>query len=85
MSSDIEIARKANMEPILDIGAKLDIPFKALRPFGHFKAKLSSTWLQNQSKKKNMIVLMSQNFLCKKIHVVYEWNLWRLNIGMKFN
>ena len=53
MSSDIEIARKANMEPILDIGAKLDIPFKALRPFGHFKAKLSPTWLQNQSKKKN--------------------------------
>ena len=52
MSSDIEIARKANMEPILDIGAKLDIPFKALRPFGHFKAKLSPTWLQNQSKKK---------------------------------
>ena len=25
MSSDIEIARKANMEPILEIGAKLDI------------------------------------------------------------
>ena len=53
MSSDIEIARKANMEPIMDIGTKLDIPFKALRPFGHFKAKLSPTWLQNQSKKKN--------------------------------
>ena len=52
MSSDIEIARQAKMEPILDIGAKLDIPFKALRPFGHFKAKLSPTWLQNQSKKK---------------------------------
>ena len=50
MSSDIEIARKANMEPIMDIGTKLDIPFKALRPFGHFKAKLSPTWFQNQSK-----------------------------------
>ena len=58
MSSDIEIARKANMEPILDIGAKLDIPFKALRPFGHFKAKLSPTWLQNQSKKKNAKLIL---------------------------
>ena len=58
MSSDIEIARKANMEPIMDIGAKLDIPFKALRPFGHFKAKLSPTWLQNQSKKKNAKLIL---------------------------
>ena len=26
MSSDIEIARNANIKPILDIGAKLNIP-----------------------------------------------------------
>ena len=58
MSSDIEIARKAKMEPIMDIGTKLDIPFKALRPFGHFKAKLSPTWLQNQSKKKNAKLIL---------------------------
>ena len=58
MSSDIEIARKANMEPIMDIGTKLDIPFKALRPFGHFKAKLSPTWLQNSSKKKNAKLIL---------------------------
>ena len=58
MSSDIEIARKANMEPIMDIGTKLDIPFKALRPFGHFKAKLSPTWLQNQTKKKNAKLIL---------------------------
>ena len=58
MSSDIEIARKANMEPIMDIGTKLDIPFKALRPFGHFKAKLSPTWLQNKSKKKNAKLIL---------------------------
>ena len=58
MSSDIEIARKAKMEPILDIGTKLDIPFKALRPFGHFKAKLSPTWLQNQSEKKNAKLIL---------------------------
>ena len=38
MSSDIEIARNAHLEPIMDVGAKLYIPFKALRPYGHFKA-----------------------------------------------
>ena len=52
MSSDIEIARKAYLEPIMDVGAKLDIPFKALRPYGHFKAKLSSSWLENKPENK---------------------------------
>ena len=58
MSSDIEIARKAHLEPIMDIGAKLDIPFKALRPYGHFKAKLSSSWLENKSENKNAKLIL---------------------------
>ena len=49
MSSDIEIARKAKMDPIMDIGNKLNIPHEAMNPFGHFKAKLSSEWLNQQS------------------------------------
>ena len=53
MSSDIEIARKANMESILDIGSKLNIPNSAISPFGHYKAKLSSEWLDNQSNNKS--------------------------------
>ena len=52
MSSDIEIARKANMERILDIGSKLNIPNSAISPFGHYKAKLSSEWLDGQSDNK---------------------------------
>ena len=58
MSSDIEIARKAHLEPILDVGSKLDIPFKALRPYGHFKAKLSLTWLENKSENKNAKLIL---------------------------
>ena len=58
MSSDIEIARKAHLEPIMDVGAKLDIPFKALRPYGHFKAKLSSSWLENKSENKNAKLIL---------------------------
>jgi formate--tetrahydrofolate ligase len=39
--SDIEIAREAIMQPIADIGAKLDIPADALLQYGPYKAKLS--------------------------------------------
>ena len=58
MSSDIEIARKAHLEPIMDVGSKLDIPFKALRPYGHFKAKLSLSWLENKSENKNAKLIL---------------------------
>ena len=58
MSSDIEIARNAHLEPIMDVGAKLDIPFKALRPYGHFKAKLSSSWLENKSENKKAKLIL---------------------------
>jgi formate--tetrahydrofolate ligase len=39
--SDIEIAREANMLPIAEIGAKLDIPAAAIMHYGPHKAKLS--------------------------------------------
>ena len=58
MSRDIEIARKAHLEPIMDVGSKLDIPFKALRPYGHFKAKLSLSWLENKSENKNAKLIL---------------------------
>ena len=60
MSSDIEIARNANIKPILDIGAKLNIPNEAMSPFGHYKAKLSSNWLDSQLKnKKGKLILVT--------------------------
>ena len=60
MSSDIEIARNASIKPILDIGAKLNIPNDAMSPFGHYKAKLSSNWLDGQLKnKKGKLILVT--------------------------
>ena len=60
MSSDIEIARNASIKPILDIGAKLNIPNDAMSPFGHYKAKLSSNWLDAQLKnKKGKLILVT--------------------------
>ena len=45
--SDIEIAREATMEPIADIGAKLEIPAEHLHHFGPTKAKVSSEFVKS--------------------------------------
>ena len=43
--SDIEIARDAKMQPIMDVGAKLGIPAEHLIPYGHTKAKIDLGYL----------------------------------------
>ena len=45
--SDIEIAREATMQPIGEIGEKLGIPYEALLPYGHTKAKVSQEYIQS--------------------------------------
>ena len=49
VKSDIEIARAANVRPIGEIAAKLDIPADAISPFGHTKAKVSLEFLESLS------------------------------------
>ena len=43
--SDIEIARDAKIQPIMDVGAKLGIPAEHLIPYGHTKAKIDLGYL----------------------------------------
>ena len=58
--SDIEIAREADMAPIQEIGAKLDIPEKDLLPFGHDKAKISAEFIKSRrSQKDGKLVLVT--------------------------
>ncbi|MEZ5523595.1 MAG: formate--tetrahydrofolate ligase [Pseudomonadales bacterium] len=45
--SDIDIARKAKLQNIMEIGAKLDIPAEALRPYGHDKAKIDLKYIDS--------------------------------------
>jgi len=45
--SDIEIAREATMQPIGEIGEKLGIPYDALLPYGHTKAKISQEYIKS--------------------------------------
>ena len=46
--TDIEIAREAKMQPIQEIGKKLNIPEKDLLPFGHDKAKVSAEFIASK-------------------------------------
>ena len=51
--SDIEIAREAKMQPITDIGAKLDIPSDALLQYGPHKAKMSYEFINSLGRKRD--------------------------------
>ena len=45
--SDIEIAREANMMPVAEVGARLDIPADQLLHYGPHKAKLSMDYVKS--------------------------------------
>ncbi len=47
VKSDIEIAREAMLQPITDIGARLDIPPDQLLQYGPHKAKLSYDYIKS--------------------------------------
>ena len=47
--SDIEIARAASMQPIVEIGDRLDIPEQHLSQFGPYKAKLAFDFIDSLS------------------------------------
>ena len=52
MLSDIEIAQQADIKPITDIAAKLDIPEDMLVPYGKYKAKVSLDFYQEVKQRK---------------------------------
>lgn len=51
MLSDIEIAQKAEMKPIVEIGASLGIPQEDLENYGPYKAKVSLKFTKELEKK----------------------------------
>jgi formate--tetrahydrofolate ligase len=52
--SDIEIAQRARMLPVIDLAQqRLGIPASALDPYGHFKAKLSLDYIQTLKDRPN--------------------------------
>jgi len=60
VKSDIEIARAAQKQPIMAIGAKLGIPEADLLPYGHDKAKVSQSFLKSlDSRKDGKLILVT--------------------------
>ena len=58
--NDIEIAREAKMQPIAEIGAKLNIPQDALLQYGPDKAKISFDYINSlQDKPDGKLVLVT--------------------------
>ena len=56
--TDLEIAREANKLPISKVASeRLSISEKNLIPFGHFKAKLNSSYLNELDQKDDVISL----------------------------
>ena len=47
IKSDIEIARAAQMQPIMQVGRQLGIPEKDLVPYGHSKAKVHLDYIDS--------------------------------------
>src|SRR5436853_6763914 len=53
VKTDIEIARAAKMNPIIEIGNKLGIPADSLVPYGHTKAKVALDYIDGLAEKKD--------------------------------
>ncbi len=53
MLSDIDIAQKAKMNPVVDVAKKLGIPDEALEAYGRYKAKVSLQYCESLSKRKD--------------------------------
>ena len=61
MKSDIEIAQAAQMLPITEIAAKLNIDENTLEPYGRTKAKIDITALKDTPRKGKLILVTAIN------------------------
>ena len=58
--SDIEIAREAKMQPITEVGTKLNIPTEQLLHFGPQKAKFSFDYINSlKNKTEGKLILIT--------------------------
>ena len=53
VKSDIDIAREANMKPIVDVALKASIPADAILQYGPHKGKVSFEWLESVKDRKD--------------------------------
>lgn len=59
MKTDLEIAQSAELKRITEIAAKIDIPEEVLEPYGHYKAKLPNSLINEERVKKAKLILVT--------------------------
>ena len=59
MNSDIEIARQCKLKPIVEIASQLGIAADQLEPYGHYKAKLPLSLIDQQKIERCNLILVS--------------------------
>ena len=60
MLTDIEIAQRAKLRPIREIGESINIPEDALENYGNYKAKISSDFIKGlKNKKRGKLILVT--------------------------
>jgi formate--tetrahydrofolate ligase len=59
MLTDIEIARKAKIQPIRDIAAKLNVKEEQIEPYGHDKAKLPLSLIDEKKIENSRLILVT--------------------------
>ena len=59
MKTDIEIAQEVTLRPIADIAAALGIPAPALIPYGHYKAKVQYTEIDEAKVAQSKLILVT--------------------------
>ena len=57
--TDIEIAQQCEMRPIMEIAAKAGIDPDAVEPYGKYKAKINTNFLNGQDRKNGKLVLVT--------------------------
>ena len=57
--TDIEIASKVKMKTISEIASKLNINASDIEPYGHYKAKLPLSIIDEQKVKQSKLILVS--------------------------
>ncbi|MCB0664107.1 MAG: formate--tetrahydrofolate ligase, partial [Saprospiraceae bacterium] len=59
MPTDLDIARKATLQPVEDIASQLNIKREDLHPYGRYIAKLPLEFIDEEKVKKNKLVLVT--------------------------
>ena len=59
--TDIEIAQRCNLKPIGDVAEAAGIPAEALEPYGRYKAKVDSHFLDGEKKNGKLILVTAIN------------------------